>query len=377
MAMSRPQVQCPIQCQLCEGEPKVKWKCLDCDLLMCSKCKDKVHSKFKSEKDHRIIDIKDIGQQSKGVYQQDKKNTSQPELGVPSPPTNVKLINIKEYKTKMLNIRFLAVSLDGSLWIGDGDMEKGFHLFTSHTALQNVKLVGDKVKVISSFNIEVCDIAVSPTNDILLATGEKILKQIKAGSNKVSDSVYFVELSYIKSVHVTKDGRVIVGRNKVVIVMDTDGNHLTRYMEDKNNKPIFDGNIWCITSTLNGNIFVAKPYSNNPRVVVLGKGDAISYYTGHPSINRYNAFWPEAVITTPMDNVIVADFSSHTLHILDNTGHLLTIYNTKDRGIEYPRSLAITMEGNFAVLYIGCRNTGSCEDSSDTGRLYKMNIIGC
>ncbi|XP_071136374.1 uncharacterized protein [Mytilus edulis] len=352
MAMSLPQGQCPVQCQLCEGDPKVKWKCLDCDLLMCSKCKDKVHSKFKSEKDHRIIYIKDVGQQSKSVDQQDKEVTGRSEAGVGSSPTNVKLINIKEYKT--IDIQSLAVSLDGSLWIGNGDEEEGFHPFTSHTALQNIKLVGDKLKIISGFNLLIWDVAVTPNNDILLATGEQRLKQIKAGSNKVSDSVYFVELSYIKSVHATKDGLVIVGGDNVVVVMDTDGKHLA--------------------STLNDNIFVTDP---NPRVVVLGKENAISNYTGHPSINRHSAFDPRSVITTPMDNVIVADYSSHTLHILDNTGHLLTTYNTKDIGIEYPRPLAITMEGPFAVLYIGCRNTGSCEDSSDTGQLYKRNIMGC
>ncbi|XP_063404742.1 uncharacterized protein LOC134688200 [Mytilus trossulus] len=374
MAMSRPQGQCPIQCQLCEGDPKVKWKCLDCDLLMCSKCKDKIHSKFKSEKVHRIIDIKEVGQLGKEMV----STSGQPKARVSSSPTNVKLINIKEYKTKIENINLLAVSLDGSLWIGDGNEKKGFHLFTSYTALQNVKLVGDKVKVISSFNLLVWDVAVTPNNDILLATGitvESRLKQIKAGSNKVTDSIYFVELSYIKSVHVTKDGRVIVGGDNVVVVMDTDGKHLTRYEKDEYKKLIFDGNILSITSTLNGNMFVAQPYSN-PRVFVLGKGAVINNYTGPPSINRHSSFNPLSVITTPMDNVIVTDYSSHTLHILDNTGQLLTTYNTKDIGIEYPKSLAITMEGPFAVLYIGCY-TWSYEDSSDIGRLYKMNIIGC
>lgn len=275
----------------------------------------------------------------------------------------------------MADIRLTAVSLNGSLWIGDAFKEEGFHLFTSYTALQNVKLVGDKVKVISSFNLWVFGIAVTPNNNILLATEEPRLKQIKAASNKVTDSVYCTKRSNIARVHVTKDCRVIVGGDKVVVVMDTDGKHLSRYERDKNNRPIFDGSIWSITSTINGNIFVAQTYPN-PRVVMLGKGDAINYYTGHPSINSLNTFDPESVITTPMDHVIVADYNNHTLHILDNTGHLLTTYNTKDVGIKYPRSLAITMEGNFAVLYIG-GYTGSYEDSSDTGRLYKMNIMGC
>lgn len=47
-------------CQLCELESKIQVKCIDCDLLMCKKCHQKVHPKFKLAKEHKIIDIKDI-----------------------------------------------------------------------------------------------------------------------------------------------------------------------------------------------------------------------------------------------------------------------------------------------------------------------------
>ncbi|CAG2194690.1 TRIM9_67 [Mytilus edulis] len=176
--MSRPQEQCPIQCQLCEGDPKIKWKCLDCDLLMCSKCKDKIHSKFKSEKEHEIVDIKDAGRQDMTVDQKSKEMDEQDQelvsisglqtAGVSSSPTNDKLINVKEYQTEKINIHFLALSFDGSLWIGDGAKRDLHHTFTS---LQNVQLLRDKVKVISCFNMVILGIAVTPTNDILMATG--------------------------------------------------------------------------------------------------------------------------------------------------------------------------------------------------------------
>jgi hypothetical protein len=54
--------QTALVCQLCENDPKLKWKCLDCGLLMCQRCRDKVHPKFSLAKDHIIIDIKDIHQ---------------------------------------------------------------------------------------------------------------------------------------------------------------------------------------------------------------------------------------------------------------------------------------------------------------------------
>ncbi|XP_076078944.1 uncharacterized protein LOC143049011 [Mytilus galloprovincialis] len=54
--------QAPMLCQICEITRDIKWKCLDCDLLMCQKCKDKIHPKFvKLAIEHRIVHIKNVG----------------------------------------------------------------------------------------------------------------------------------------------------------------------------------------------------------------------------------------------------------------------------------------------------------------------------
>jgi hypothetical protein len=66
MAESVVKAQDFICCQLCETEQKIKWKCIECELLMCDKCNKKIHPKFKNAKDHRIIDIKDVGIQDEG-----------------------------------------------------------------------------------------------------------------------------------------------------------------------------------------------------------------------------------------------------------------------------------------------------------------------
>ena len=63
MAYSKPNLKAQdiIFCHLCELDPKQKWKCLECQLLMCNNCYEKIHPKFQNAKDHRIIDIKDVG----------------------------------------------------------------------------------------------------------------------------------------------------------------------------------------------------------------------------------------------------------------------------------------------------------------------------
>ncbi|VDI15374.1 Hypothetical predicted protein [Mytilus galloprovincialis] len=52
--------QIPINCHLCDTE-KNKWKCIDCELLMCDKCKDGRHLRIKNSQEHKVISIKDIG----------------------------------------------------------------------------------------------------------------------------------------------------------------------------------------------------------------------------------------------------------------------------------------------------------------------------
>ena len=56
--------QVPAVCQLCDIDTRIKFKCVDCTLLMCTKCKEKVHPKFKNAGDHRVLDIKGVGEPS-------------------------------------------------------------------------------------------------------------------------------------------------------------------------------------------------------------------------------------------------------------------------------------------------------------------------
>ncbi|XP_052106285.1 uncharacterized protein LOC127738870 [Mytilus californianus] len=53
--------QVPVNCKLCETNRPIQWKCMDCSILMCGHCTDKVHSKFKNANDHKIISLKDVG----------------------------------------------------------------------------------------------------------------------------------------------------------------------------------------------------------------------------------------------------------------------------------------------------------------------------
>lgn len=56
--------QVALLCQFCEIESRIKWKCLDCDKMMCQRCREKIHPKFPSANCHTIVDIKDVSKHS-------------------------------------------------------------------------------------------------------------------------------------------------------------------------------------------------------------------------------------------------------------------------------------------------------------------------
>lgn len=87
---------------------------------------------------------------------------------------------------------------------------------------------------------------------------------------KVTDSLYCVISSKLRSVHVMKNGRVIVGGYRAIDILDKNGLHLKRHKLDKNGKPLFNGNIISLTSTNFGNIFMVEGYPTHKVVMFMG-----------------------------------------------------------------------------------------------------------
>ena len=120
------------------------------------------------------------------------------------------------------------------------------------------------------------------------------------------------------------------------------------------------------------NIFVADKLSNDDigRVVVLSQdGELLHLYTGSSDTNtKRGVLKPMRIIATGADNVIVSDMYTNTLHFLNNSGHLIMIFETGDMGILYPMSMCFNTAGQ---LYVGCYTS---KGSSDNASLFQLNI---
>ncbi|XP_063427046.1 uncharacterized protein LOC134710601 [Mytilus trossulus] len=282
---------------------------------------------------------------------------------------NISLVINREYQTTLDLIFYVGPCLDQSIWISSG----------YHGMLQRVKPEGTNLKVMSKFNIIVCGMAVTPSNQLLLsAKGKTRLQQISS-SGELTESVYDVTPFLPIVIHVVSDNKLIIGalkselKRSAVIIMNKKGEKEAVYEHDKHNQPLFTYT-WRLTSTSTGNIHVVDKISADfsGKVVILGQeGHIINQYTGHPTINKSTPFKPEDIVTTPSDNVVVMDYDTEILHILNDNGYLISYFNTKDIGIEFPYSLAINTSGQ---LYIGC--TKAEGDEAKEAKLYEINIEG-
>lgn len=221
--------------------------------------------------------------------------------------------------------------------------------------------------------------AITASNDLLIATDGPLLKQIKCGTNKVTDSIYDLKSYLPLSIHVSKKNKVIAGAwnedENLVIVMDHKGSQERIYRGDQTNSISFTYP-WKINST-NNHIFVIDHKENEceGQVVMCDNDDIINTYSGHSAINNEcRPFTPIDITTTPTDNVIVVDMYSSTLHFLNFSGQLMRCISTEDKGIAHPYSIRLARERVLYMLYIG---TTTIDGRTDKAILYKLKLIGC
>ncbi|VDI25568.1 Hypothetical predicted protein [Mytilus galloprovincialis] len=281
---------------------------------------------------------------------------------------HISLVINDTYQTELELIALVSPCIDQSIWISSG----------KYGMLQRVKHEGSNLKVMSEFNIKVYGMAVNPSNQLLLCVQGKTWLQQISSTGDLTDSVYDVTPFYSQTIHFNNDNKLIVAasndklKRSAVIIMNKKGDKETVYEHDEHNQPLFNKPRY-ITTTSNENIHVVDFLDDwSGKVVILGQeGNIINQYTGHPTINKSEPFRPVHIVTTPSDNVVVMDLFTQILHILNDNGHFISYFNTKDIGIEFPYSLAFNTTGQ---LYIGCSKAAGSQTKE--AKLYVINIAG-
>ncbi|VDI62689.1 Hypothetical predicted protein [Mytilus galloprovincialis] len=282
---------------------------------------------------------------------------------------------IKQYKTKLPLVENLVWCGDAQMWIS--------HL-KSHK-LQKMQLTNESLKKMHSFKIDVYNMALLPSGDLLLSTKESNLKILSCTTSKVEPSKYSVNPLITLAVHVTSDHKILVSAKenqskhypvngpRKVIMMNIDGRIENVYHTNNKGKQIFTVPRR-ITTDNDNNIYVIDIHDEDwdGRILALVKTNGVRWiYSGNPDINKEHTFKPKDLVVTKSDNIIVTDQSNHMIHIINTSGQCIHYLNTKDQlGVHFPTSLDID---NTGILYIGCYTYNS---EPDEAKIYTVQVSG-
>ncbi|XP_071132938.1 uncharacterized protein [Mytilus edulis] len=284
----------------------------------------------------------------------------------------LKLEITRKYVSKYDILQFLTSGPGHSLWYSKNINQK---------VLEKVTLAEEQLKIVSRKEIMVYGLAFVPGHGLLLSTDGDTLKIIPENSEEILDSRFAVDSLEPKCIHVTKDNKLAISAiskgplypasgQRVVILMDMEGNKHSTFEFDNKMERLFTYP-WGIASTTNGNVFILDRTDCNcdGRLVVLNRedGSVIDIYNGRGKRN----FVPRGIVATKADNVIITDCDDPevSLHILNNSGKLMSYYNTRDIGIQNPFSMTFSATGKFYI-----RGT-TWRDSGEKAQLFEIDMI--
>ncbi|XP_063407383.1 uncharacterized protein LOC134691071 [Mytilus trossulus] len=265
-----------------------------------------------------------------------------------------KLKVLKRFTTELPVIHFISVGNGDTLWINDSKSGK----------LQKISLDKEDVHVLISIELYVFSMVLTREGDLLVATGDSILKSINASTGQISESIFKVENTIITAVHLNEKNELFVGvrtegmrfsfeSETRLVKMDQEGQILAIYEFDKNKKRLFTYPKY-ISSNSKGNIGIVDWFSEfgKGQVVILAlNGDIVNVYDGNSDVKTsYIRLNLGGIVSTPSDNFIVTDISNHLLHLLNSDGQCLFQFDTMSIGIKSPYFLTFSRSGK---LYLG------------------------
>lgn len=276
---------------------------------------------------------------------------------------------IKHFQTNMKAINSILPLKDDSVLLG----------FDKGRVVQQVRPTGEVLEVLSTGKTSVRCLAMTRTDDILLSVGQNEIKKYCPDTGRFDSTALNVSPLITAGVHATQDGHVLVGSlnadfpkpgDRCLIIFNEEGDREDTIQYNIQGAPLFNEPDE-ITTTLNGNILVVD-FSPERVVALKSNGDVINIYEGHPEVNKEVTFYSGSILTSPHDNVIVADIDTHTIHVLNSEGYGIAYVRINTIGIRYPFTMAFDGSKH---LFIGCFKND--ENENEGANLYKTSLLGC
>lgn len=331
--------QVPISCNFC-NENAIKWKCEECDILMCDSCKYKIHERMKSTKDHEVISFCD------------KKED-------PSTFTEVlsEVISfIFHSYTLSVPVGNLLYSDDDIVYIAGGER---------YDTLIKGKMLKMSIRTLMSVDKPIFDLALNKNGEVLFTQPSRIPESpicmaLPSGEIK---TVLDPKPMRLLALHINKDDELICGLReqgdpfplhdfsvRQVVLFGTDYKRKLTFETDTKGRKLFAHPSRIRTDSKN-NIYVidwANRDLTGKLVAINGNGRLKFTYRGP---HNFENFKPMSIVVTPHDNIVLCEKHNNALLVLDSKGTLIALQFVLEVNIINPLALCIDSEG---LLLIGC-----------------------
>ncbi|XP_063417121.1 uncharacterized protein LOC134699460 [Mytilus trossulus] len=341
--------QSPLSCQLCDNPNVIKWKCKDCELLMCDNCKERIHPRFKLSETHTIISIKDIGKKESDM------STQVGSLQISQPVISSLLSTYTSDFPAFSKIQYSDNDTIYCSYHVDQDVHKFFV----------IRLLKESIKEVQKLDIQCTDFALGSKDDIYY--GQFRGSEVKVLSNDgITNTIISTSPMLILCIHINNDNEIILGlreQGSTFPVKECSNRHIAVFGEnnkrklmieyDQKGKKLFSY-IWRISTDSDNNIYAIDLFENlDGRLIALERSGCVKFiYKGQSSINiTHRSFNPMGVAITKTNVIIVSDENNHSLHALNTKGELIGLQTVINLGIQLPVSLCLNNEG---LLLVGC-----------------------
>ncbi|XP_071170999.1 tripartite motif-containing protein 2-like [Mytilus edulis] len=350
--------QVPLSCHFC-NEQAIQWKCEECDVFMCTSCKEKIHQRIKSIQDHEIVSVSDIF----------KDNPTQREVS-------------SEVISSVFNIYTTTVpAINALLCSGDDFIYFICHNQEEMSRLVKGKMLKSSIRILQTLEKKIFDIAVNKEGVILFT---EMVNNDVCILNSSGEIKTVLDISPMKplALHVNMDNEIIVGFReqgpafpvtdfsvRQIMIFDSDYKRKVVLATDTKGRKLFNYPARIRTDSRNV-LYVSDFMEDNKlgRIVAVDvKGRVKFTYYGYPDLH---SFYPFGIAITPSDNIILSDLKNNAFHVLNSRGELLGLHFVdKEYNIELPNALAIDSEG---YLLIG--NVSSDDHGDSYAKVYVGKI---
>ncbi|CAG2248705.1 TRIM9_67 [Mytilus edulis] len=346
-SVSIGKAQVPVSCHFCGGL-RAKWKCEECDVFMCSSCKEKIHGK--------LISIDDISRDSHASDEVESE---------------VVTVIFNSYTTSVPNISVLLCSHDDIVYI--------LHQSRQETVLVKGKLLKASIRILETHTLPIFDFTLNRNDDVLFTNlsheDESPVRLIS--SNKIKTVLDPKPMRFL-ALHVNRDDELICGLReqgppfpvhdfsvRQIVIFGSDYRRKITLEHDTKGRKLFSYPA-CIRTDSKNVIYVvdSENATSTGKLLAVDRTGRLKFSYSGPS--SFEQIRPTAAAVTPKDTIILLDYRNSALHVLSQKGILLAFQFLNDFSIETSDAMCIDNEG---FLLIGCRGKGD-----ENGKIHVMKI---